>query len=119
MPGFEERRRRGAGTFLARAEIERRAPTVVTELLRGVPGLRVSEDGAEVCVAGSGARQCGCVVAWLLDGRPLADATPAEVNALVPPDRLGAVEVYATRSAAPRDLVRDGAGCGVVLLWSR
>ena len=125
-PGFEERRRRGGGTFFTRAEIERRAPPVVTELLRGVPGLRVSEDGAEVCAARGGApggaadtRSCGCAVAWVLDGRPLADATPAEVNALVAPERLGGVEVYAARRTAPRDLVGDRAECGAVLLWSR
>jgi hypothetical protein len=43
--GFEERRRSGMGTYLTRADIERRHARMVYDLLLGMPGVELRERG--------------------------------------------------------------------------
>ncbi|HEU0052589.1 MAG TPA: hypothetical protein VFQ39_05405 [Longimicrobium sp.] len=49
LEGFEARRERGNGRFVTREEVEQAHPARLTDLLRGVPGVRmvIDEDGKE------------------------------------------------------------------------
>jgi Carboxypeptidase regulatory-like domain/TonB-dependent Receptor Plug Domain len=76
---FETRRLAGGGFVIDAAQIDRRSASRVTQLLRGVPGLRIertsptgvtvtstrSDRGAFEVFGGS------CPIAWLLDGRQI------------------------------------------------
>ena len=46
--GFDQRRQRGFGHFLTRADIEKRAARYVSDLLRGIPGVRILDTGGRL-----------------------------------------------------------------------
>lgn len=45
--GFEQRRSSGIGRFFTRADIERRGARQLSDILRAIPGLRVSAEGSD------------------------------------------------------------------------
>jgi hypothetical protein len=123
LGGYNERRARGVGTFISRADIDRKAPVVIGDILRDVPGLRLGTDG-ELCARGSAATprsRCGCTFNVFIDGQAFPNATAEELNAFLNPDRVGAVEVYTTRAQVPRQFVVQSRAdvCATVVLWSR
>ena len=70
MTGFYSRRGSGQGHFITRDEIEKRQPRVMTDMLRNVPGLRITCDGGS-CRAQSFAETRrfigGCPIQYFLD----------------------------------------------------
>ena len=116
LRGFYERRDRGNGVFFTSADIEDRRPRFVTDLLRTVPGTRVSQRGAERVVTFRG-RSCPPLV-WL-DG---AAASAAYLDPdLIDPTTLEGIEIYRGPASVPAALMGlDGLGsCGVIALWTQ
>jgi hypothetical protein len=129
LAGFRERlQRRQGGTFLTRVEIESRNAARVTDLLDGVPGLRiqpatgaanrrlVSFAGALPGRSGPG----GCPVQVFVDG-VLATRGRADVSLdeLAVPGALEGVEVYRGLGTVPSEFLTPEARCGVIALWTR
>jgi len=150
--GFYERQRSDFGHFITREQIQARAPQRVTDLLAGIPGVRVVPgtsglDRAGIELDGSLLSHGGrCHPRVFVDGimvirgdaRPrgldvsgLPAATEAalpgaerpemELDDLVQPEDIQAVEVYRRGSEVP---VRFGGTststqCGVVVIWTR
>jgi TonB family protein len=116
LRAFEERRARGHGHFFTAADIDRRNPTFVTDLLRTLPGVRVNRQNGQNVVTFRGQR-CPPLV-WL-------DGAPATAGYLDPdyfsPGSLAGIEVYLGPSTVPPELmwVRGKGACGVIVLWSR
>jgi hypothetical protein len=122
-PGFDARRQLGTGHFFDRAEIERRRPRAVTDLLRLTPGLRVERGPGGYWVRSS--RSLGprdCPLSTYVDGVAVTTETrPRRGSSIfdtIPIDMVEALEVYAA-SEVPAQYNRGASNCGVVLIWTR
>lgn len=117
MTGFYARRGSGQGHFITRADIEKRQPRVLTDMLRSVPGLRITCDGG-VCRARSFSetrRFMGpCPIQYFLDGLPFL----GDVDELTP-DQVEGIEIYRGSASIPPEFNTGTAMCGVIAMWSR
>jgi hypothetical protein len=130
LAGFRERlQRRQGGTFLTRMDIETRNPARLTDLLEGVPGLRVQPaTGAASnrlitfarALPGTGGGPNSCPVQVYVDG-VLATRGRAVVplDDLAVPGALEGVEIYRGVGTVPAEFLTPEARCGVIALWTR
>jgi hypothetical protein len=130
LAGFRERLQRGqGGTFLTRMDIETRNAARVTDLLVGVPGLRIQPASGAAnsrlvtfarALPGVAAGPAGCPVQVYVDGvlatRGRADVS---VDELAVPGLLEGVEVYRGLGTVPAEFLTPEARCGVIALWTR
>lgn len=113
------RQHRGEGTFLTRADIEKRQARTLSDVLRSVPGVRIlyGDHGTVAVSARSGLRHQECPMVLVVDGVPLArpDVDAVSVEAIE------AVDVYAGSSGLPAHLRSTslGASCGAIVVWTR
>ncbi|HXV87411.1 MAG TPA: TonB-dependent receptor [Gemmatimonadales bacterium] len=117
MTAFFQRKSSGQGYFVTRDEIEKRAPRVMTDMLRMVPGLRISCDFGK-CTAQSfqESRRImgGCPIQYFLDGLPFL----GDVDEMTP-DQVEGIEIYRGSASVPPEFNRGTALCGVIAIWSR
>ena len=125
LTDFRQRRRLGNGTFIDRAEIERRNPRVLSDLLRNVPGVRLEnfQGGLRyvsgrfrslTSSAGSGNGSCDMMI--YLNGQPFpSDAGTSDARIRV--TEILALEVYVAAGSVPREFAGTNAACGVILIW--
>ncbi len=105
----------GTGRFITRAEIESRNPHLTTDLLRMVPGLRVSAQSRSVVVTRQGG---GCVPAIFVDGMFVNRDGRTSINDFVMPQMIEGVEIYRGPSEVPPQF-QDRSGCGAIVIWTR
>lgn len=141
--GYYLRKDRGLGRFIERDAIERYRPTLLTDLFRRTPGVKVLGNGMGADLEmvgnkrasgfaadplnplggeGTGGQQCAPAV--YVDGalvRPGGHParTYGAFNELVPPELIEAVEVYRRVSEVPAIYSGEQAACGVVAIWTR
>lgn len=112
---FERRRRMGGGHFFDETEIERRKPTLLTDLIRGIPEVHVVPTiwgGVDVVMS-----RGNCRPDLIIDGsRQINDAT-FPINTLVWANELRAVEVYTNPLRIPAEF-KSGSGCGAIVVWT-
>lgn len=122
---FRKRRATGGGYYLDRAEIAKKNPRTLTDLLRGVPGVRLIARGAGYTYttthfqrlpgAGDDAGNL-CDMMIYVDGQPfLIEGGDADTR--IPVAEISALEVYAAASSVPRRYAGTTAACGVILVW--
>ena len=119
--GFYERARQGySGVYLDRARIEDKRVTTVTQLFRGVTGIRVVYDGLYgarlivnqvVSLRDPNQDRGGCEPSYWIDGVRSTMTSP-DVMRL---EELEGVEVY-RRAGAPGKFIDP---CGTILFWTR
>ncbi len=117
MAGFYRRQESGNGRFITLAEIERRNPLNLTDLLRTVPGFRIETRGFRNNVRVRGSR-CAPLV-WL-DGQGLF-AGDIDLDTFSPRS-FEAIEIYSGGASVPVEFQgnqRVSSSCGTILLWSR
>jgi hypothetical protein len=117
MAGFYKRLQMGSGRFFTAADIARRQPSQMTDLLRTVPGIRIETRGFDNRVRIRGNR-CAPLV-WL-DGQALF-AGEFDLDS-VDPNSFEGIEVYNGPAAVPVEFLgnqRVSSSCGTILLWSR
>ena len=116
LRGFNERRVQGNGHFFTAADIARRNPQVVTDLLRTLPGVRLNPANGQRVPIFRGQR-CPPLV-WV-DGAP-ASAGYFDVDNLTP-GSLAGIEVYLGPATVPPELqwVLGKSSCGVIALWTQ
>jgi hypothetical protein len=127
MAEFRQRRRAGGGVFLERAEIEKRNPRTLTDLLRTVQGIRVVPTSSgyryvsahfrrlsQEVSAGAEAGMCDLMV--YLDGQPFP-MEGGDADSRIRVNELAALEVYVSASSVPRQFAGASAACGVIMLW--
>ncbi len=127
--GFYHRRHMGFGTFLDRAEIEKKHALVVPDLLRDVPGVEVNcQNRAFRCyIYMPGARTMfirkTCSPSVVLDGVLVsAGGTSGTGGATMDwPDvpNLEAIEIYPSPAGLPVQYSGYLSPCGAILLWTR
>jgi hypothetical protein len=111
MAEFQRRLRAGWGHILTPADIAKRNAFQATDLLRTIPGVRVAPSrgfGNTVLVR-------GCPPTVYLNGMRLDDQAASDIDMLVSPNDLTAIEVY---TAAGRPAEFFGNSCGSVVLWA-
>jgi hypothetical protein len=111
---FEERRRkRGTGRFIDKAELDKRRPASLSEILQYYPGMAVRPTNR----IGNQLRVRGCKPSIWIDG---VQAYGAELDEVVRPMDVEAMEIDSSWSAVPPQFGdRGGRNCGAILVWTR
>jgi hypothetical protein len=111
--GFTERRRMGMGHYLTPADIARRQPQNFADLFFTMPGFQVNNGqfGSTVTYRGG-----GCVT-FYVDGIQQFNVSAGQLQNLVRPEQVMAVETYSNTSA-PMQYRPPGQSCAIVLVWT-
>ncbi|MBP6773654.1 MAG: hypothetical protein KA154_11700 [Gemmatimonadaceae bacterium] len=114
---FEERKARGIGQFITRADIIERGSSRLSDMLRTKRGVNVVR-GRVRFAAYTGSRSTLCIPDVWLDGtRSIA----MEIDELAP-NTVEAMELYTNFSTVPIEFQRVGANttpCGTIVVWTR
>lgn len=128
---FWERREKGVGSFITRAEfLEQGSPREPTDVLRRMSGIRIypatGQAGAQrfyVRTTRGRSRSMGtplsCAPLYFIDGRFFGDADATDIDGALSMEHLEAVEVYGSAVTVPTAFNRPGATCGVIVFWTR
>jgi hypothetical protein len=132
MAEFWARRAMGNGAFITRAEIQKRNPYRMSDMLRMLSGVRVSTNGsdAERPVISMGRTPMGvrtyknvqslageCKVSYYLDGNWVSPGTfhPDDLT----PGTIEAMEVYRGPAEIPAKFRQRETACGMIVIWTR
>jgi hypothetical protein len=120
--GFFQRMGTEHGTFLTQEEIERRNPRNTTDLIRRIPGFRVTQEGIGNSVSGGrGVPSISqgfsrCDIDYYIDG---VHADGAVIDDVLP-NAIAAMEVYTGSATIPPAFRMSGnPRCGVVVIWTK
>ena len=120
--GFYQRRDVGTGHFFTSEDIEKRNPSMMSDMFRMIPGVTIMPNPSGIIrnqLRFRGARG-GCAPLTWLDGSPLS-AGEFDIDNLSPRS-IEAFEVYTGSIVPPRFSVPPGIGprtCGAVVIWSK
>jgi outer membrane receptor protein involved in Fe transport len=121
MGPFNRRKARGVGAFVTRDDIEKRQPGTMSELLRYLPGVAVTQKMAgepqpvHMQRSVHSSLQSTCVVQLYVDGHPYPHGNVDDFA----PTLIEGVEVYRSASEIPADFRTRDATCGLIALWTR
>lgn len=116
--GFNRRKKSGFGYYMTTEDIEKRQATRMTDLFRTVPSLRVVPSGMDYVVESSRDVVGGCV-RYVVDGAPYQALFPGDIDRIMPPHDVAAVEVYSGSSTPAEFQAPGGSACTTVVMWSR
>jgi hypothetical protein len=123
LAGYHQRLEQGLlGHFITRAEIERRQPSRLSDLLAAAPGLSVTGGGI-------GDRRTRCTPELYVDGRRQANVRPRgmpggtsvleELN-WIHPSAVEGIEIYRGMAQLPAEFADSNSRrCGVIAVWTR
>jgi TonB family protein len=119
LAGFRDRMKKRSGHFFTREKIESIQPTRFTDIIRGMPGVRIGPVKGTGIRNGVRLRGSSCWPIVFIDGFAAA-AAEFDLDT-VDPASVEAVEVYMDAASAPTELMgpRGGDRCGVIAIWSR
>jgi len=122
MAGFEQRRARGGGAFITRADIEKRRPNKLSEMLRSVAGVSIKSNSSagqqptvQIERSSSSIANGTCEVQLYLDGHPYPRGNIDDF----PPETVEGIEIYRGGAELPAELRAQNAGCGAIAIWTR
>jgi hypothetical protein len=116
--GWNRRKKNGFGYFMGPEDIAQRQATRMTDLFRTVPSLRVVPSGMDYVVESARDVQGGCVT-YVVDGSPYQSLFAGDIDRLMPPNDVAAIEVY-SGSSTPAEFQQPGqSSCTTVVMWSR
>jgi hypothetical protein len=118
--GFARRAQSGVGYFLSDSVIRAKRAALPSELLRGIPGLTVTNgsggQGVYMRVSANLNNAKGlCLPTVFIDG---SRAPRAVVDQLTNAEDVRAVEIYARGETAPTQFQTND-GCGAIVIWTR
>lgn len=119
MREFEERRKRGFGTFLDGNDIAKRNPMYLADLARMAPGVLVVPGGFGYRIlmrGGQGVTKRYCSPAVFIDGARV-DNVNGDLDAFVSVQDIRAMEIYPRLVSAPAQY-QSLYGCGSLLIWT-
>jgi hypothetical protein len=123
--GFVARQRSGWGKYITRDQIQKRNPYQITDMLREVPGIRISRGIGGATVVDerprailSGGRPTGACPRFYVDGYLWPITEPGDIDMYVSPNDVLGVEVYKPNEAPPQYRGVDD-NCIVMLVWTR
>jgi hypothetical protein len=119
--GFTTRKKSMSGYFMDAEEIMKRGPNMLTDVFRTVPSLKVVPVSPyDYAVESSRGNMLGgrCVKYWI-DGGPYEAVFPGDVDRMIPPYEIAAIEVY-NGSTVPIQFTNANSGnCAVIVIWSK
>jgi hypothetical protein len=115
--GFNQRQKSGFGYYIGPERLQNMHPNAVTDILRMVPSLRVSNGRDGDVVSSSRGSGSGCVQ-YYLDDMLYTEMTPGDINHFVTGGEVVAVEVYQDMNT-PAQYTRAGMFCTTIVLWTR
>ena len=128
MAGVYDRERMGQGRRLFREDIERQPNMNTTQILSRVVGTTVVRNGPFEYIAFSRGSISGslrqpevrqCLPLLYLDGVRMGYGGRADLNGVVSPSQIEAVELYSSAANLPVQYNGSGSACGVILIWTR
>lgn len=121
---FETRLKRGeASAVVTQDQIDKRNPTKLSTMLRGLPGLRINESfGQTVAISNRGAKPVlgtptDCVMRVMLDG--VAMPVYSSLDAIPPGEVFGIEVFHPSRIPPSMSASRTDTWCGVIAIWTR
>lgn len=118
LAGFRNRLRTGMGRYVTSADIVRRRPIVVTDVLRGMLGLYFDSTSLDEQIQMKGVFSERCTPNVYLNSMLMNGLTAGEVDGLVSPKNILGIEVYSPTNAPPQ--FQPGlSGCGSIVIWSK
>jgi hypothetical protein len=119
--GFTDRKRALSGYFLTGDDVMKRGPNMLTDVFRTVPSLRVERDGLyDYKVVSSRATMLGAnCVRFFLDGTPYRAIYPGDVDRMMHPNQVGAIEVYDGSAAPIQFQVAGESACTTIVIWTK
>jgi hypothetical protein len=125
LEGFRQRQLSGVGHFINRVDVERRNPSLVTDLIAAVPGVRLESSGRglrRIAYMSRGTRSCPAQI-WvdgmLLNPRTASADALLTIDDAVAPGSVEAIEIYSGLSTVPAEFLTPEASCGVIAIWTR
>ncbi|MDP9202975.1 MAG: TonB-dependent receptor [Gemmatimonadota bacterium] len=118
--GFTQRKKSGAGYYLDPDQIQRMRPNFLTDILRTVPGLRISYTPQGEVISssrGGSLTNAGCVQ-YYVDDMPWQSAEPGDINNFVNGSEVVGVEVYQGPNT-PAQYSRAMQNCTTIVLWTK
>jgi hypothetical protein len=115
---FDARKQAGLGSYVTRADIDKRNPSQAFQMLFGVPGVQVDSRTGRVRSLYPGSLGA-CEMTYWVDGVRFADGAGATPLSIIPPTEIEAMEVYPRTSGVPAEFGGSQSACGVVLIWTR
>jgi TonB family protein len=98
--GLDKRISGGVGHFVTYDQIEQRQASRMTELLRLLPGLHLSDAfGQDPAIQPASTRGPGSCVGFIVDGAPQQTITTHDVDAMIPAGDVAAIEYYRASEA--------------------
>jgi hypothetical protein len=120
--GFNERKKRsGSGYFFGPEQLQSFHPTYLTDILRHLPGVRVTGSTRTVEISSSrGVNSMSSVACtqYFLDDMPWQSTMPGDINDFVNGSEIVAAEVYQGAQAPPQ-YSRGLGNCTTIVLWTR
>jgi hypothetical protein len=116
--GFTQRRRGAGGYFITGEDIEKRAPNLLSDVFRTVPSLRVVPSGSEYVVENARNPMNGCVK-YYVDGAPWEAIFAGDVDRLLPPWEIAAIEVYNGANTPMQFQAPGASNCASIVIWSK
>ena len=114
--GYARRKRAGQGWFVEGDRINRNSQNF-SDVLRGAPGIRVTQSMNRQVIQSSRDPMGGCVNIWV-DGTQWQQMEPGDVDDFVKPHELGAIEVYSP-STTPAEYQPAGrSSCSTIVAWT-
>ena len=112
---FDLRRASGRGYFITPAQIEAQQPRSLSDLLRNIPGVRMTCRGSGRCTVRMSRGPDQCNPDYVVDGFPATNSTSLDMS----PAGIIGIEVYATLSETPMQFLRADNSCGTIVIWTR
>jgi carboxypeptidase family protein len=113
---FTDRRKTNSfGHYFTQAEILKKQPRYLSELLRSLPGVTLmTSRGYGLVLRVRGCRYAPLV--WVNNGR----VPYAELDEVARIDDVAAMEVYLSQAGVPAQFLdRSNGGCGTIVIWTR
>ena len=118
--GFSDRKRSSAGGyFIDPDQVEKRNAQLFSDLLRTVPGIRVSQTNgrAQLFSTRSSSGGGGCVTVWV-DGAAWQQLDAGDLDSFIRPGEVAAIEVY-NGTSVPAQFTSVGQNCSAVVVWTK
>jgi hypothetical protein len=130
LNGFYARERMGIGRYVRREDFENRGNTDLAHVLSRVQGAAIHYQGVKQyiyftrngkprlnqSIRGS---DSACLPRLFLDGTKVTYDAQNDINAVVSPNQIEAIEVFRGASEIPAQYNDSNSMCGVILIWTR
>ena len=138
--GFQERRRSAMGRYVSAVDIAKRQPRSVSQILRGIPGIRLERfttyvDTTAIDTTGTGTNPIGftsdatrilmratvkdwCFPSFYIDGHLVNSLSAEDIDSWLRPEELAGVEVYSAETV-PAQFGLALSNCGSIVIWRK